>query len=81
VLFSKVNVEELMVINHVPDKTVGSCLDPELPRPVYRIGCRARPTQLKEKESVGTQQRWERHDEGQEEPLREVMQEDQQPTE
>jgi hypothetical protein len=53
----------------VPDETVGSCLDPGLPRASLQggggIGHGARPAQFRGKESVRTQQRWERHDKGQ----------------
>jgi hypothetical protein len=51
----------------VPDKTVDSCLDPELPRTVLGggVGCGSRPAPFEGKKSVGTQLRWERHDKGQ----------------
>ncbi len=52
----------------VPDKNVGSWVNPKLPGTSLWGGgvrCRARPTQFERKESVGTQQRWGRHDKGQ----------------
>jgi hypothetical protein len=51
------------VLLFMPDKTVCSCQVPE--RSALGVGYGARPAQFSGKESVETQQRWERHDEGQ----------------
>jgi hypothetical protein len=66
----------------MPDKKIGSCLDPELPGTGLRAGgdkCRARHARFERKESVepirdGGDMRKDR-----EEPIRDVTQEDQRP--
>jgi hypothetical protein len=67
----------------VTDKMTGSYLDPELPGTSLRKGggCGARPALFWGKELVGTKQRWGDMRKGREEAIRDMMKEDQQPTE
>jgi hypothetical protein len=61
----------------VPDKTVGSCLDPELPRTGLGGGLDAGPgtPSLKEKSQLEPSRDGRAMTRDQEEPIREVMQE------